>query len=98
MRALEGDDPSVFEPLRMAFPRAPGPETVSGRVVLSGRIAHIRDVSADPDYFQTGRRLGMGSLLSIPLLREGSVIGVILLARYETGGFNDTPGSVDPVV
>ena len=74
----------------MAFPHAPGPETVSGRVVLSGRIAHIRDVSADPDYFQTGRRLRIGSLLGVPLLREGSVIGVIVLARHETGGFDDT--------
>jgi PAS domain S-box-containing protein len=88
MRAMEGYEPSVSEPLRRAFPRVPGPETASGRVVLSGEIAHIRDTSADPDYFQSGRSVWHRSLLGVPLLHKGKVLGVILLSRIEPGGFD----------
>ncbi len=90
LRALEGYDPAVADPLRDAFPRPPGRETMAGRVVLSGQTGHIRDMSADPAMFQIGRDLGIGSLLGVPMLREARVIGVILVARYQTGGFADT--------
>jgi two-component system, NtrC family, sensor kinase len=89
MRALDGFDPAVVEPLRMAYPRPPGREMMSGRVVLSGQSGHIRDVNADLDFVQISRDLAMGSLLGVPLLREGRVVGAILLARYQTGGFDD---------
>ena len=33
--------------------------------------------------------LGSRSLLGVPLLRDGRVVGSITLGRAETGGFND---------
>jgi PAS domain S-box-containing protein len=90
LRALEGYDPAVADPLRDAFPRPPGPETMAGRVVLSGQTGHLRDVNADPGMYQIVRGLGIGTLLGVPMLRAGRVIGVILVARYQTGGFDDT--------
>ena len=89
MRVLEGYDPRAADSLRASFPRPPGPETISGRVVLSGRIGHVRDVAGDPELFRQARDLGEGSLLGVPLLREGRVMGVISVARHETGGFDD---------
>jgi two-component system NtrC family sensor kinase len=47
--------------------------SASGRALLEGRVVHIPDVMADPEYTLTeGQRLGgYRTVLSIPLLREG---------------------------
>jgi GAF domain-containing protein len=60
----------------------PGLDTVAGRVALEGRVVHVADIRADPDYAQpetvaSGRR----TMLGVPLLREGAVLGMISLAR-----------------
>jgi GAF domain-containing protein len=50
----------------------------AGRVLVDGRIVHIPDVEADPEFtFLEGARLaGIRTILGVPLLREGSPIGV----------------------
>jgi len=60
----------------------PGRDSMAGRVALEGRVVHIEDILADPDYavpeaVATGIRTNLG----VPLLREGAVIGAIGLAR-----------------
>jgi GAF domain-containing protein len=63
-------------------------ETVSGRAMLEGRTVHIRDVEADPDY--RNPRLGkVGTLLGVPLLREGVVVGSFSLARERIEAFTE---------
>ena len=61
--------------------------TVSGRVLLEGRIVHVPDVLADPEY--TYRVGGYRTILGVPLLREGSPIGVIALGRNSVRPFTD---------
>ena len=55
--------------------------SLTGRTLFEGRIVHIRDIEADPDYtFAVGRKLGgFRTLLGVPMLREGSPIGVLAL-------------------
>jgi signal transduction histidine kinase len=69
----------------------PSRGSVVGRVLLDGMPAHIPDVLADPDYtwheFQC--KLGYRTALCVPLLREGSPIGVIVLTRREVRPFTD---------
>jgi two-component system, NtrC family, sensor kinase len=65
--------------------------TASGRALLEGRVVHIADVKADPEYtLVEGQRLGnYRTILSVPMLREGVAIGVLNLLRSETRPFAD---------
>ena len=61
----------------------PGPETLVGRVALSGETVHILDVLSDPQYGPKDdiRASGVRTILGVPLTREGKVVGVITLAH-----------------
>jgi GAF domain-containing protein len=59
-----------------------GRGSVVGRVTLEGRAVHIHDVVADREYTFGGRKVGGGrTMLGVPLLRQGTPIGVINLQR-----------------
>ena len=63
----------------------PGRDSVLGRVALEGRVVHIEDIRADPDFavpeaVAAGRR----TMLGVPLLREGAVLGTINLSRQRS--------------
>jgi len=61
---------------------APGSDSVTGRVALEGRVVHVTDVSADPDYaWPENVAAGRRTVLGVPLLREGAVLGTINLGR-----------------
>jgi GAF domain-containing protein len=65
--------------------------TVVGRTVLEGRTIHIVDVQADPEYtfLDAARMGGIHTMLGVPLLREGTPIGVIVLQRRSVQPFTD---------
>src|SRR5262245_45015515 len=62
-----------------------------GRALLEGKVVHIPDVQADPDYtFVEGQKLGgFRTILTVPMLRDGRTIGVLGLTRYEVRPFTD---------
>jgi GAF domain-containing protein len=70
-----------------------GPErgSVTGRVALEGRTIHVSDVLADPEYEATRHQQAMGyrTILGVPLLREGTTIGVLALTRNEVNPFTN---------
>jgi signal transduction histidine kinase len=68
-----------------------GRGSVSGRVLMEGRPIQIADVLADPEYSlgEIQRRGGYRTHLGVPLLREGSPIGVLLLSRKTVRPFDD---------
>src|SRR5262249_54954417 len=66
-----------------------GRGSVSGRTVLEGKVVHIPDVLADPDYTLSEKVGGFRTLVGVPLLREGSPIGVITLGRNSVRPFTD---------
>ncbi len=69
----------------------PGTGTLVGRVALEGRPVHILDAWTDPLYQakQDARVGGVHTLLGVPLLRDGSPIGVIGLGRRRIEPFTD---------
>ena len=75
--------PPEYTEYIMHYPLRPRRDTLVGRVLLEGAIAHIPDVLADPEYrfFESQRLGGFRTSLGIPLLREGTPIGVLVLAR-----------------
>jgi two-component system, NtrC family, sensor kinase len=66
----------------------------AGRAVLDKKPVHVHDMqSAQGDEFpeaqQRARDQGQRTILSVPLLREGESIGVIVLRRTEVQPFSD---------
>jgi signal transduction histidine kinase len=59
--------------------------------LLEGRVIHIADVLADPDYtWDEAQRLGgYRTVLGVPMLREGTPIGVLTLTRSEARPFTE---------
>jgi GAF domain-containing protein len=68
----------------------PGRDSIAGRVALEGRVVHIEDIRADPDYaLPESVVAGIRANLGVPLLREGAVIGTIGLARKRAEPFTE---------
>ena len=75
---------------RNRSPRRPGRDSITGRVALSGRVEQIPDNEADPEFqVAPAQRMKMRAMLGVPLLREGEVEGVFVLAKPEPGLFGE---------
>ncbi|TGD97336.1 GAF domain-containing protein [Methylobacterium nonmethylotrophicum] len=83
-RATFGASPEFLDQLR-AHPRRAGDRTtIAARVARSGRIEHVPDKRLDPDYAPPPGETALSdtrTLLGVPLLRQGSVEGVLVLMR-----------------
>jgi GAF domain-containing protein len=75
----------LLQPLRLDR------NSVTGRVALDGKIIQIPDVLADPEYHVTDHQQAFGyrTILGVPLLRDGAMIGVLSLTRDEVIPFTD---------
>ncbi len=72
-----------------AYPIPSGRGSVSGRAVLEGKIIQVADVRADADYTVRDREFNVRTALGVPLLREGTPIGVIVLQRSTVRPFTE---------
>jgi two-component system NtrC family sensor kinase len=63
----------------------PGRDSCVGRIALEGRMVHIPDVLADPEYNQPrSQELGRWrTMLGVPLLRQSTPIGALTVTRSE---------------
>src|SRR5215472_12657167 len=70
-----------------------GRGTIGGRTVLERRAIHVADLqtagSEFPDAMENARAFGLRTMLSAPLMREGTALGVIQLRRTEVNPFTD---------
>src|SRR5262249_13223250 len=69
---------------------APGRSSVVPRVLLESKSVQIPDVLADPEYTRELATLGdFRTVLGVPLLRDGSPIGVLVLHRAAVRPFTE---------
>src|SRR5262249_33831572 len=82
--------PPELEEYAKQHPISPGRNTLTGRVALESKVVHIPDVLADPEYNYGAQPLGgYRATLGVPLLREGSCIGVMTIARKRPQPFTN---------
>ena len=68
------------------------PDWVTGRAILEARSIHVPDLRTSDEYPQGKRdalKYGHRATLGVPLLREGTAIGNILVRRREARPFTD---------
>jgi signal transduction histidine kinase len=72
-----------FEEYFKQHPIAISRGSLAGRTALEGKVVHIPDAQTDPEYTMTELMQldPFRTMLGVPLLREGSPIGVITLTR-----------------
>jgi two-component system, NtrC family, sensor kinase len=97
--ALKDGDHLVFQTqhglIPVAWKRRPiNRQWPAGRAVVDGKSVHLLDVLAgEGDEFPDGREIarhdGARTVLTVPLMREGEGIGVIILRRTEVLPFTD---------
>src|SRR5262249_51790394 len=73
----------------------PGRGSLFGRAVLEGRTIHVPDALADPEYDHTRLQdlqdaVTVRAGLAVPMMREGTVVGIVTLQRKEPRPFSDS--------
>jgi GAF domain-containing protein len=86
--ATHGLSPQHRDHLERYSPK-PDRGSAFGRALVEGRTVHIPDVVADPEFNrpQAPIVIGVRAALGVPLLREGIVVGVLVVARTQPRPF-----------
>jgi GAF domain-containing protein/DNA-binding response OmpR family regulator/HAMP domain-containing protein len=90
--AVHNVAPTKLEVFRQLFPMPPTPDVAIGRAILERRIIHFEDVlreSTNPTREASRKALGYRAWLSVPMMRDGSPLGVIFCWREEPHAFTD---------
>src|SRR5262249_4011554 len=87
MVAHNGGGSLERETLRRLFPRPPGRGTLTSRAVFTGSIQQA-DIASDPEHEHPEIAAFWGTVLSVPMLREGVTIGAITVRRRERRPFS----------
>jgi signal transduction histidine kinase/DNA-binding response OmpR family regulator len=83
--------PSEFRTWVEQNPIAPGRQSSAARTALERRTIHILDVTADPEYTYGAKQVDpVRTVLTVPMLRAGELLGVLLTYRHEVRPFSDS--------
>jgi GAF domain-containing protein len=76
--------------------KQPGPETVVARIARTKQIVHIADLAASQGYAERDPLVvkavevgGVRTLLGVPMLKDGKLVGAIVIYRQEVRPFTD---------
>jgi GAF domain-containing protein len=83
-------NPAAYAAFAALFPMRPARGSIACRAILEKRIIHICDANDEPDLLDQVRANGTRSILAIPLMRNDTVIGSIVLSALEPGGFAES--------
>ena len=92
MVALRAGRPEAA-PRGVIEPFSPTPELTVGRCILAASVIHVADVTTDPIVSARSREIatayGWRSALAAPMLRDGRVIGAVVVTRRMEGAFTE---------
>jgi two-component system, NtrC family, sensor kinase len=89
-RVAEYGSSAAYTEYLRTQPVIPERGTAMGRALLEGKVVHIPDVQADPDYTFGGQKLDrIRTVITVLMLRDGTTIGVLGLTRREVRPFTD---------
>ncbi len=91
MVSYRGASAEAEAEMRAAFPVKPGHGSVNARAIVTAAPAQVPDIRLDPNYQLTGpvASAGLRSMLGVPMLQHGQVIGVIGLGRKAPGPYSN---------
>jgi len=83
--------PPALQEFAMRNPVSPDRHSGAARAALERRTVHILDVTADPEYTFGNLRADpeLRTVLAVPMLRAGELLGVLLTYRHEVLPFTD---------
>jgi GAF domain-containing protein len=89
LRAFHGASREAEEEMHALYPMKLGRGAGSTRAIIERSPVQIADIFEDPDYSlkDAARTAGFRNLLAVPMLREGEVIGSIVVSRTQPGVF-----------
>jgi GAF domain-containing protein len=81
--------PELRDLVSQMYPKPPDRSVLAGRAVLDGKLAHVHDFLADPEY---SRELALAGKwragLAVPMLRDGKPVGAISVGKAEAVPFS----------
>jgi GAF domain-containing protein len=87
--AAHNISPGLFSFMK-EHPIAPGRQSCVGRMALERRTVHIHDVRSDPEYVFGGKDIDpYRTLIAVPMIRAGELLGAINIVRYEVHPFTE---------
>ena len=86
LRAIGGHSPDMAAAARAAYPKRLSGANLGERAIVEGQPIYIRDYLAEPDIGQTFRNMDHRSIIAVPLLRDGVVIGAISVGSGHVDG------------
>jgi signal transduction histidine kinase len=88
--------PSAYREERQRGLVHPPPNSSSGRAARTKQVAQIVDITAEPGYIDGDQFIvaavqlaGFRSVISVPMLKENELIGIISIYRQEVRSFTD---------
>jgi GAF domain-containing protein len=89
--ALANVNPEGADSVRQAYPTPPGRGNAAARAILTRDVVDTPDVREDPEYQLQAMAAAVGfrSVVAVPMLREGTPIGVISVTAADVAAFSD---------
>ena len=89
--------PPAYAEVRRASPFRPNPYSILGRMVATKTLVHYSDLASEPYYIKQREPAtvaavelgGVRTVLTVPMLKENELIGLLFLCRQEVRPFTD---------
>jgi signal transduction histidine kinase len=87
--ASHGTRPEARRLTLSRFPVPPGRGFAAGRAILSNAVEELPDVNADADFAlrEIAKAGAYGSIVAVPMKKDGSPIGALAVGRSQVGPF-----------